>query len=104
MNWNPHDYAKNSSAQLAWGRELISRITFVGSEAALDVGCGDGKITAEFARALPGGYVLGVDSSPEFIASQSTVSLVAVRANGCPIAQHRPAIRFNLLQRYPALG
>ena len=71
MNWNPHDYAKNSSAQLTWARELISRISFVGSEAALDVGCGDGKISAEFARALPGGYVLGVDSSPEFIAYAS---------------------------------
>jgi trans-aconitate methyltransferase len=30
-----------------------------------------GKITAEFARALPGGHVLGVDSSPEFIAYAS---------------------------------
>ena len=46
-------------------------MSFVGSEAVLDVGCGDGKITAEFARALPGGYVLGVDSSPEFIAYAS---------------------------------
>jgi trans-aconitate 2-methyltransferase len=69
--WNPEDYAKNSSAQLVWARELISRMSFVGSEAVLDVGCGDGKITAEFARALPGGYVLGVDSSPEFIAYAS---------------------------------
>ena len=71
MNWNPHDYARNSSAQLGWARELISQMSFVGSEAVLDVGCGDGKITAEFARALPGGYVLGVDSSPEFIAYAS---------------------------------
>src|SRR5437867_9759059 len=71
MKWNPHDYAKNSSAQLVWARELISRMAFVGSEAVLDVGCGDGKITAEFARSLPGGYVLGVDSSPEFIAYAS---------------------------------
>jgi trans-aconitate 2-methyltransferase len=46
-------------------------MSFVGSEAVLDVGCGDGKITAEFARALPRGYVLGVDSSPEFIAYAS---------------------------------
>jgi trans-aconitate methyltransferase len=70
-NWNPKDYARNSSAQLVWARELISRMSFVGSEAVLDVGCGDGKISAEFARALPRGYVLGVDSSPEFIAHAS---------------------------------
>src|SRR5580765_7112359 len=71
MKWNPQDYARNSSAQLSWARELISRMAFSGVEAVLDVGCGDGKITAEFARALPGGYVLGVDSSPEFIAYAS---------------------------------
>lgn len=71
MNWNPNDYARNSTAQLVWARELISRMAFTGSEAVLDVGCGDGKITAEFARALPRGFVLGVDSSPEFIAYAS---------------------------------
>lgn len=71
MNWNPNDYAKNSSAQLAWARELISRMAFNGSETVLDVGCGDGKITAEFARALPRGFVLGIDSSPEFVAYAS---------------------------------
>jgi trans-aconitate methyltransferase len=38
---------------------------------ALDVRCGDGKITAEFARALPDGHVLSLDSSPEFIAYAS---------------------------------
>ena len=83
MNWDPQDYARNSSAQLVWARELISRMSFAGSEAVLDVGCGDGKITAEFARALPRGYVLGVDSSPEFIAYA---------------AQHYPKARFSSLQ------
>ena len=71
MHWNPEDYARNSSAQLVWARELISRMAFTGSEAVLDVGCGDGKITAEFARVLPRGFVLGVDSSAEFIAYAS---------------------------------
>jgi len=33
----------------------------------LDIGCGDGKITAELARRLPDGRVVGVDSSKEMI-------------------------------------
>lgn len=31
------------------------------------MGCGDGKITADFATALPRGKVVGIDSSPEMI-------------------------------------
>lgn len=68
MQWNPEEYAKNSSNQLAWARELIARLGLRGDEALLDVGCGDGKITAEIARAVPGGFVLGADASPDFVA------------------------------------
>jgi trans-aconitate methyltransferase len=67
MYWNPEDYAKNSSAQLSWARELVTNLKLEGHEAVLDVGCGDGKITAEFAGAVPRGFVLGVDSSLVFI-------------------------------------
>jgi trans-aconitate 2-methyltransferase len=67
MLWNPEDYAKNSDAQLQWARELRSNLNLLGNEAVLDVGCGDGKITADFAAALPQGRVMGTDSSVEMI-------------------------------------
>lgn len=76
MKWNPHDYAKNSDAQLKWARELRSRLSLNGSESILDVGCGDGKITADFAEALPHGQAIGIDSSPEMIAyAQETYAI-----------------------------
>src|SRR5689334_19838215 len=68
MEWDPEDYAKNSAAQLGWARELIARLQLRGDEALLDIGCGDGKVTAELAGAVPRGFVLGVDSSPAFVA------------------------------------
>ena len=76
MQWNPQDYAKNSEAQLQWARELRSRLSLNGSESVLDVGCGDGKITADFAQALPHGQVIGIDRAPEMIAyAQETYSI-----------------------------
>ena len=68
MKWNPEDYAKNSDAQLKWARELRQNLALQGNESVLDVGCGDGKITADFARTLYRGRVTGIDSSPEMIA------------------------------------
>lgn len=65
--WNPRDYAANSAAQLSWARELIAKLNLHGDERILDVGCGDGKITAEISRALPRGSIAGVDSSAEMI-------------------------------------
>jgi trans-aconitate methyltransferase len=66
--WNAADYAANSTVQQTWARELIARLKLRGDEHVLDVGCGDGKVTAEIAHAVPRGAVTGVDASREMIA------------------------------------
>ncbi|MCW3996235.1 MAG: methyltransferase domain-containing protein [Candidatus Bathyarchaeota archaeon] len=66
-SWNAVDYAKNSANQYAWAQELIPKLKLSGNETLLDIGCGDGKITAELARYLPNGRVLGIDSSKQMI-------------------------------------
>jgi len=68
VNWNAAEYAANSVVQQAWARELIARLNLRGDEHVLDVGCGDGKVTAEIARAVPHGSVVGIDASVEMIA------------------------------------
>jgi trans-aconitate methyltransferase len=65
--WNAADYAANSVVQQTWARELIAQLQLRGDEHVLDVGCGDGKVTAEIARAVPRGSVVGVDASPQMI-------------------------------------
>jgi len=65
--WNPEEYAKYSAAQLAWARELIGRLNLRGDESVLDIGSGDGKVTAEIAAALPRGRVIGIDGSHEMV-------------------------------------
>ena len=66
--WNAAEYAANSAVQQSWARELIARLDLRGDEHILDVGCGDGKVTAELARAVPRGAVVGTDASAEMIA------------------------------------
>jgi len=65
--WSAEDYASNSVVQQTWARELIARLKLRGNERVLDVGCGDGKITAEMARTVPRGVAVGVDASPQMI-------------------------------------
>lgn len=65
--WDSEDYEKHSGAQQAWARELISKLSLEGTETVLDIGCGDGKVTAEIARLLDRGEVVGIDSSPSMI-------------------------------------
>jgi trans-aconitate methyltransferase len=67
FTWNAADYHRNSPAQYQWAQELIEKLRLSGDERVLDIGCGDGKVTAEIARRLPEGCVTGVDSSPEMI-------------------------------------
>ena len=65
--WDPAAYAAHSSAQQSWARELLAKLALRGREQLLDVGCGDGKVTAEIAQAVPGGSVTGIDASKEMI-------------------------------------
>jgi trans-aconitate methyltransferase len=65
--WDAAAYAANSEIQLTWARELIARLSLRGREHVMDVGCGDGKITAEIGAQLPRGSVTGVDISSQMI-------------------------------------
>jgi trans-aconitate methyltransferase len=65
--WNAREYSRHSSLQAALAEEQLGRLILVGDERVLDVGCGDGKITAGIAARVPRGRVLGVDPSQNMI-------------------------------------
>ncbi len=65
--WDAADYERSSSAQHKWAKELIAKLNLKGVEHLLDIGSGDGKVTAEIAEILNGGLAVGIDSSEEMI-------------------------------------
>jgi trans-aconitate 2-methyltransferase len=65
--WDAADYEQHSSPQHQWARDILRTIDFAGDERVLDIGCGDGKVTAELAALVPRGSVLGIDSSDVMI-------------------------------------
>ncbi len=65
--WDAKDYAKHSSVQQDWAKELASKLSLNGYESVLDIGCGDGKITADIATQIHKGRVIGMDNSKDMI-------------------------------------
>ena len=65
--WNAREYYQRSALQKWLAAKSLSGLDLGGSERVLDIGCGDGKITAEIAELLPSGSVVGVDPSHAMI-------------------------------------
>jgi len=66
-SWDAKDYAAQSTNQQKWARELIVKLNLQDYEHILDIGCGDGKVTAEIASHLPKGKIIGIDNSSSMI-------------------------------------
>ncbi len=82
--WQAGDYSQVSGLQQAMAEEALGKLTLKGSERILDVGCGDGKITAEIAVRIPAGSVLGVDPSRDMIAFAASHFPAAQKPGDCP--------------------
>jgi len=66
--WNAPQYARIAGLQQAMAAEVLALLQLKGWERVLDLGCGNGKVTAEIAARVPDGSVVGVDASSEMIA------------------------------------
>jgi len=65
-------YEKASAHQKEWGTRLIAELDLQGTERILDLGCGDGALSAHIADLVPDGQVVGIDASRGMIeAAQS---------------------------------
>jgi trans-aconitate methyltransferase len=79
--WNAADYYRRSSLQEAMAQEVLALLDLKDAQRILDVGCGDGKITAEIASRVPQGSVVGVDPSGDMIGFAQSYFGPATRSN-----------------------
>jgi trans-aconitate 2-methyltransferase len=61
--WDANEYEQLSAPQTRWGVEVLGRVDLRGDEAAIDAGCGTGRVTELLLTKLPEGSVLAIDGS-----------------------------------------
>lgn len=65
--WDPILYNENSEPQFNWSMAMLQKYQFKGTESVLDVGCGNGRVTAVIASKVKRGEVVGIDLSKDMI-------------------------------------
>ena len=69
VTWDPSRYGQFSSERARPFADLMSRVGADGPRLVVDLGCGHGPLTLSLAERWPEARVVGVDSSPEMLAS-----------------------------------
>jgi len=71
LEWDAAEYEAVSAPQTGWGAGFLEifleRRGLRGDEAAIDAGCGTGRVTELLLRHLPRGTVLAVDASEDMV-------------------------------------
>ena len=65
--WDAKRYSQLSDLQTTMAAEVLSLLDLRGEEHVLDVGSGDGRVTAQIASRIPEGEVTGVDASESMV-------------------------------------
>ena len=67
--WDPVGYLRFAGERARPFAELVARIAADAPATVVDLGCGEGSLTASLARRWPRARVTGIDASPEMLAS-----------------------------------
>ena len=84
QSWNPTLYGTNARFVTDLGMPVVELLAPRPGERILDLGCGDGPLTAKLAAL--GCHVVGVDGSPEMIAAARALGLDARVMDGQALA------------------
>ena len=73
--WDPATYLRFADERARPFVELLARVRAADPSAVVDLGCGEGALTASLARRWPGSRITGIDSSPEMLAAAAAYTV-----------------------------
>ncbi|MGY2067228.1 trans-aconitate 2-methyltransferase [Blastococcus sp. SYSU DS0619] len=73
--WQPDTYLRFAGERARPFADLLARVDAESPGRVVDLGCGEGALTASLARRWPGARVTGVDSSPEMLTAAAAWEL-----------------------------
>ena len=100
VSWNPALYATHAAFVPALGAPVLALLNAKAGERILDLGCGDGVLTAQLVVA--GASVLGVDADPAMVAAAVAKGLDVHVGDGRSLRLRR-RVRRGVHQRRAAL-
>lgn len=101
--WDPVQYARYADQRNRPFHELIARIGATDPAHVVDLGCGNGSLTATLTERWPRASVLGVDSSAEMLAGADSVAGPRLRFERGAIEDWRPVAPVDVLLSNAAL-
>ncbi len=96
MTWNPSTYLAFADERTRPAAELLARVAVEKPARVADLGCGPGNSTALLAERWPQAEILGVDSSPDMIAT-ATASSIRARWELADLASWAPQTLFDVV-------
>lgn len=74
QSWDAAQYGKFAEQRMRPGLDLLARIPMADPQVVVDLGCGSGSLTQMLAQRWPHSRVVGVDASPEMLATARTTT------------------------------
>jgi trans-aconitate 2-methyltransferase len=74
-DWDPAQYLRHAGERARPFADLLARVDAAAPRRVVDLGCGEGALTASLARRWPTARVTGVDSSPRMLAAAAVHAL-----------------------------
>jgi trans-aconitate 2-methyltransferase len=76
-NWDGVEYRRVNTLQQWLADRALAGLDLEGVRSLLDIGCGDGRVTAAIAQRIPGADVVGIDPSPGMLSAAPKSSPVS---------------------------